>query len=87
MMVAIMPEWLGMVIGMDELDIAPKDGPKFQPPVLKTSADLVKALTSEKAALEAQVAQLGTHSSEMLAMVESVANSAPHGRLRWKRIV
>lgn len=40
------------------------------------TTDLVKALTSEKAALEAQVAQLGTHSSEMLAMVESVANSA-----------
>ena len=44
MMVATMPEWLGMVVGMDELDIAPKDGPKFNPPPLKTSADLVQAL-------------------------------------------
>jgi len=44
MMVATMPEWLGMVVGMDELDIAPKDGPKFSPPPLKTSADLVQAL-------------------------------------------
>ena len=44
MMVATMPEWLGMVIQMDEMDIAPKDGPKFSPPPLKTSADLVKAL-------------------------------------------
>ncbi|HEY1251630.1 MAG TPA: DinB family protein [Thermoanaerobaculia bacterium] len=44
MMVATMPEWLGMVIGMDELDIAPKDGPKFAPPPLKTAADLVRAL-------------------------------------------
>jgi len=44
MMVATMPEWLGMVIQMDELDIAPKDGPKFTPPPLNTSADLVKAL-------------------------------------------
>jgi hypothetical protein len=43
-MVAIMPEWLGMVIQMNELDIAPKDGPKFAPPLLKTSTDLVKAL-------------------------------------------
>jgi uncharacterized damage-inducible protein DinB len=43
-MVATMPEWLGMVIQMNELDIAPKDGPKFAPPPLKTSADLVKAL-------------------------------------------
>jgi uncharacterized damage-inducible protein DinB len=44
MMVATMPEWLGMVVEMDEMDIAPKDGPKFQPPTLKTSADLVQAL-------------------------------------------
>jgi hypothetical protein len=43
-MVATMPEWLGMVIQMNELDIAPKDGSKFVPPPLKTSADLVKAL-------------------------------------------
>ncbi|HEY2798331.1 MAG TPA: DinB family protein [Thermoanaerobaculia bacterium] len=44
MMVATMPEWLGMVIQKDELDIAPKDGPKFTPPPLKTPADLVRAL-------------------------------------------
>jgi uncharacterized damage-inducible protein DinB len=44
MMVATMPEWLGMVLGMDELDIAPKDGPKFTPPPLKTPADLIRAL-------------------------------------------
>jgi hypothetical protein len=44
MMVATMPEWLGMVIQMDALDIAPKDGPKFSPPPLKTPADLIRAL-------------------------------------------
>ena len=44
MMVATMPEWLGMVIGMDELDIAPKDGPKFAPPPLRNAGDLVRAL-------------------------------------------
>jgi uncharacterized damage-inducible protein DinB len=44
MMVATMPEWLGMVLEKDELDIAPKDGPKFTPPPLKTPADLVRAL-------------------------------------------
>lgn len=44
MMVATMPDWLGMVVQMDELDIAPKDGPKFTPPPLKSSADLVRAL-------------------------------------------
>ena len=44
MMVAMMPEWVGMVIQMNELDIAPKDGPKFTPPPMKTSADFVKGL-------------------------------------------
>ena len=44
MMVASIPEWIGMVIGMDELDIAPKDGPKYQPPPMNTAEDFVKAL-------------------------------------------
>ena len=44
MMVATMPEWLGMVIQKDELDIAPKDGPKFTPPPLESAAELVEAL-------------------------------------------
>jgi uncharacterized damage-inducible protein DinB len=43
-MVATIPEWLGLVIQLNELDIAPKDGPRFTPPPIKTSADLVKAL-------------------------------------------
>ena len=63
MMVATMPEWLGMVVGMDELDIAPKDGPKFNPPPLKTSADLVQAL--DAAAKKGKAALQGTNDAHL----------------------
>jgi uncharacterized damage-inducible protein DinB len=63
MMVATIPEWLGMVIGMDELDIAPKDGPKFSPPPLETSADLVKAL--DAAAVKGRAALKGTNDAHL----------------------
>ena len=63
MMVATMPEWLGMVVGMDELDIAPKDGPKFNPPPLKTSADLVQAL--DGAAKKGKAALQGTNDAHL----------------------
>jgi uncharacterized damage-inducible protein DinB len=43
-MVASMPEWLGLVIQTDEFDIAPKDAGAYQPPPMKTAADFVKAL-------------------------------------------
>lgn len=56
-MVATMPEWFGMVIDMDELDIAPKDGTGFQPPPIEKPADLVKAfdaaIVKGRAALKA----------------------------------
>lgn len=63
MMVATMPEWLGMVIGMDELDIAPKDGPKFTPPPLETSADLVTAL--DAAVIKGRTALKGTNDAHL----------------------
>ena len=44
MMAAMMPEWIGMVINMDELDIAPKGGSAYNPPPMKTAGDLVKGL-------------------------------------------
>ena len=40
-MVATMPGWMEMVVNMDELDINPKDGPKFRPPDWKTRQDLI----------------------------------------------
>jgi uncharacterized damage-inducible protein DinB len=63
MMVATMPEWLGMVVDMDEMDIAPKDGPKFNPPPLKTSADLVQAL--DAAAVKGRAALKGTNDAHL----------------------
>ena len=43
-MVATIPMWIGMQINQPELDIAPKDGPKFEMPKLNTSAEYVAAL-------------------------------------------
>ena len=43
-MVANIPSWVGMAINLDELDVAPKDGPKYVPAQLNTSAELVAAL-------------------------------------------
>jgi len=43
-MIATMPSWVTMAITQDELDIAPKDGPKHIPPPMPTSADLVNGL-------------------------------------------
>ena len=41
-----------MAIAQDELDIAPKDGPKYKPAPLNTSAELVAAL--DKAVAQAR---------------------------------
>jgi uncharacterized damage-inducible protein DinB len=46
--------WVGMAITLDELDIAPKDGPKHQPAPMTTSAELVAAL--DKAVAQARAA-------------------------------
>ena len=35
-LVANIPSWVGMAITLDELDIAPKDGPKYKPAPLNT---------------------------------------------------
>ena len=43
-LVATIPSWVGMAVTLDELDIAPKDGPNDKPAPLNTSAELVAAL-------------------------------------------
>ena len=53
-LVANIPSWIGFAINMDELDIAPKDGPKHKPVPLNTSAELVAAL--DKAVAQAREA-------------------------------
>jgi uncharacterized damage-inducible protein DinB len=40
--VATIPSWIDMVVNMDELDIAPKDGPKYKPQEWKTRRDLLQ---------------------------------------------
>ena len=53
-LVANIPSWIGMAITLDELDIAPKDGPQHKPAPLNTSAELVAAL--DKAVVQAREA-------------------------------
>src|ERR1043166_172288 len=53
-MVATIPMWITMQINQDELDIAPKDGGKFEMKPLNTSAEYVAAL--EQAAAGAREA-------------------------------
>jgi uncharacterized damage-inducible protein DinB len=43
-LVANIPSWVGMAITLNELDVAPKDGPRYQPAPLNTSEELVAAL-------------------------------------------
>jgi uncharacterized damage-inducible protein DinB len=53
-LVANIPSWAGLAITQDELDIAPKDGPKHKPVPLNTGAELVAAL--DKAVAQAREA-------------------------------
>ena len=53
-MVATIPMWITMQISQDELDIAPKDGSKFEQKRLDSSAELMDAL--DKAAAGAREA-------------------------------
>ena len=53
-LVANIFSWVAMAITMDELDIAPKDGPKYKPVPLNTSTELVAAL--DKAVAQARAA-------------------------------
>ena len=46
--------WIGMAITLNELDVAPKDGPQYKPQPLNTPAELVAAL--DKAAAQAREA-------------------------------
>src|SRR6267142_2450612 len=53
-MVATIPMWITMQLIQDELDIAPKDGSKFEQKRVDSSAELVEAL--DKAAAGAREA-------------------------------
>ena len=53
-LVANIPSWVGMAITLNELDVAPKDGPQHKPAPLNTGAELVAAL--DKAVAQAREA-------------------------------
>jgi uncharacterized damage-inducible protein DinB len=53
-LVANIFSWVGMAITLDELDVAPKDGPQYKPAPLNTPAELVAAL--DKAVAQAREA-------------------------------
>jgi uncharacterized damage-inducible protein DinB len=53
-MVATIPMWVSMQINQDELDVAPKDGSKFEQKRLESSSELIEAL--DKAAEGARAA-------------------------------
>jgi uncharacterized damage-inducible protein DinB len=57
-MVATIPMWVMMQINQNELDVAPKDGGKFQHDRLETRSDLIAAL--DKAAAGAREAFANT---------------------------
>lgn len=56
-MVAQIPDWFAMIVNQDSLDLAPKDGPRYRPEPLRTSAELLKghavAVDHAKAAIAA----------------------------------
>ena len=62
-LVANIPSWVGMAITLDELDIAPKDGPKYKPAPLNTSAEFVAAL--DKAVAQAREALQKTTDAQL----------------------
>jgi uncharacterized damage-inducible protein DinB len=51
-LVANIPSWVGFAITLNELDVAPKDGPTYKPAPLNTSAEFVAAL--DKAVAQAR---------------------------------
>lgn len=53
-LVANIPSWVGMAITLNELDVAPKDGPQYKPEPLNTGAELAAAL--DKAVAQAREA-------------------------------
>ena len=62
-LVANIPSWVGMAVTLDELDIAPKDGPKYAPAPVNTSAEFVAAL--DKAVAQAREALQKTNDAHL----------------------
>jgi len=56
-MVATIPMWIAMQINQNELDVAPKDGGKFEMKRLETSAEFIEALDKAAAGTRAAFEQ------------------------------
>jgi uncharacterized damage-inducible protein DinB len=54
--VAELPSWAGFTIGQDSLDIAPKDGPAYQPPKVDSCQDLLDIFDKSAAIARAAIA-------------------------------
>jgi uncharacterized damage-inducible protein DinB len=85
-LVASIAGWMEMMINLDQLDIAPKDGPKYKPAELRTSAELVRAcdeaFDKARKALKATTDQhLMTH-WKMLAGGKVVSEQPRHVAIR-----
>ena len=63
-MVANIPGWIVMIVSQDELDIAPKDGPKQARATLNTSAEYLQAL--DKSSAGARTALRGTNEAHLM---------------------
>jgi uncharacterized damage-inducible protein DinB len=63
MLVATMPTWINLVIGRDELDIAPEKGSNVDTKPLRTPAELVQAL--DKGVAEARQALRDTNEDHL----------------------
>ena len=63
-MVATIPTWIVMQIKQDELDVAPKDGSKFQAKRMETSEEFLQAL--DKSAADARAAFKETTDEHLL---------------------
>jgi uncharacterized damage-inducible protein DinB len=63
-MVATIPTWITMEIRQDELDVAPKDGSKFDQKKMETSEEFLQAL--DKSAADARSALKQTSDEHLL---------------------
>lgn len=85
-MVATVPTWLTMIVKLDELDVAPKDGKRPERPRPKTSAEYTAEL--DKAAAEARETLKGTTEAhlethwKLLAAGQVVSDTPRHEMLR-----
>jgi uncharacterized damage-inducible protein DinB len=85
-MVASMPEWLGLVIQTEEFDIKPKNGKTFEPPPMQSASDFVRAL--DASAEKGRAALRGTNdehlmkSWKMLSAGRLVQDSPRHVHIR-----